>query len=60
VERNRQQQKLRDRRQHLRLLANNTSARDLKLSAAEVWLVGAGAEYLLRNCVRCGLRFNQM
>jgi hypothetical protein len=49
VERNRQQQKLRDRRQHLRQLANNTSARDLKLSAAEVWLVGAGAEYLANN-----------
>ena len=30
--RNRQQQKLRDRRQHLRNLANNTSARDLKHS----------------------------
>jgi hypothetical protein len=46
VERNRQQQKLRDRRQRLRNLANNTSALDLKHSAAAVWLVGAGAEYL--------------
>jgi hypothetical protein len=49
VERNRQQQKLRDRRQHLRNLANNTSALDLKHSAAGVWLVGAGAEFLANN-----------
>jgi hypothetical protein len=49
VERNRQQQKLRDRRQHLRNLANNTSALDLKHSAAAVWLVGAGAEFLANN-----------
>jgi hypothetical protein len=49
VEQNRQQQKLRDRRKRLRNLANNTSALDLKLSAAEVWLVGAGAEYLANN-----------
>jgi hypothetical protein len=43
VDRNRQQQKLRDRKRHLRNLANKTSARDLKHSAAAVWLVGAGA-----------------
>jgi len=49
VERNRQRQKLRDRRQHLRNLANNTSALDLKHSAAAVWLVGAGAEFLANN-----------
>lgn len=49
VARNRQQQKLRDRRQYLRSLANNTSARDLKHSAAEVWLVGAGSEFLANN-----------
>jgi hypothetical protein len=49
VERNRQQQKLRDRRQHLRNLANNTSALDLKHSAAAVWLVGPGAEFLANN-----------
>jgi hypothetical protein len=49
VERNRQQQKLRDRRQHLRNLANNTSALDLKHSAAAVWLVGAGTEFLANN-----------
>jgi hypothetical protein len=49
VDRNRQQQKFRDRRQHLRNLANNISARDLKHSAAEVWLVGSGAELLANN-----------
>ena len=49
VERNRQQQKLRDRKRHLRNLANNNSALDLKHSAAAVWLVGAGAEYLANN-----------
>ena len=49
VDRNRQQQKLRDRKRHLRNLANNTSARDLKHSAAAVWLVGAGAEFLANN-----------
>jgi len=54
VARNRQQQELRDHRERLRHLANNTSALDLKHSAAEVWLVGAGAEVLLRN-TRCGL-----
>jgi hypothetical protein len=45
----RKQQKLRDRKRHLRNLANNTSARDLKHSAAAVWLVGAGAEFLANN-----------
>lgn len=49
VERNRQQQKLRDRKQHLRNLANNTLARDLKHSAAAVWLVGPGADFLANN-----------
>lgn len=49
VDRNRQQQKLRDRKRHLRNLANNTSARDLKHSAAAVWLIGAGAEFLANN-----------
>src|ERR1035438_3476231 len=49
VDRNRQQQKLRDRKRHLRNLANNTSAQDLKHSAAAVWLVGAGAEFLANN-----------
>jgi len=49
VARNREQQKLRDRKERLRNLANNTLARDLKHSAAEVWLVGAGAERLANN-----------
>jgi hypothetical protein len=49
VDRNRQQQKFRDRRQHLRNLANNPSARDLKHSAAAVWLVDTGAEFLANN-----------
>lgn len=54
VARNREQQKLRDRRAHLRNLANNTLARDLKHSAAEVWLIGAGAEGLANNNVAPG------
>lgn len=49
VARNRQQQQLRDRRRHLRNLANNTSACDLKHSAAEVWLLGGGADSLANN-----------
>ena len=40
ADRNRSQQRLRDRKRHLRNLANNTSALDLKHSVAEVWLVG--------------------
>ena len=52
VERNRQRQKLRDRRQHLRNLANNTSALDLKHSAAAVWLLnGQGADLANNNSV---------
>lgn len=47
--RNRERQKVRDRRRRLRNLANNTSARDLKHSAAAVWLVGTGAEFLANN-----------
>jgi hypothetical protein len=49
VERNRQQQKLSDRKRRLRDLANNTSALDLKHSAAQVWLVGPGAAHLANN-----------
>jgi hypothetical protein len=49
VERNRQQQKLRDQRRKLRDLANNISALDLKHSAAQIWLVGAGAAQLANN-----------
>lgn len=49
VARNRERQKFRDRRQHLRNLANNTSALDLKHSAAAVWLVGAEGQDLANN-----------
>jgi hypothetical protein len=49
VEHNRQQQKLRDRKRRLCHLANNTSALDLKHSAAQVWLVGSGAAHLANN-----------
>jgi hypothetical protein len=49
VERNRQQQQARDRKRRLRHLANNTSALDLKHSAAQVWLVGSGASHLANN-----------
>jgi hypothetical protein len=49
VEQNRGQQKLRDQKRKLCNLANNTSASDLKYSAAKVWLVGAGAAHLANN-----------
>jgi hypothetical protein len=49
VERNRQQQRFRDQRRKLRNLANNTSAFDLKRSAAQVWLLGSGWELLANN-----------
>jgi hypothetical protein len=49
VERNRQRQHLRDQKRRLRDLANNNSAFDLKHSAAEVWLLGAGLENLANN-----------
>jgi hypothetical protein len=49
AERNRQQQKVRDRKRRLRHLANNTSARDIKHSVAEVWLLGAEAARLANN-----------
>lgn len=49
VERNRQQQRFRDHKRRLRNLANNTSALDLKHSAAQVWLVGPGAAHLANN-----------
>jgi hypothetical protein len=49
VEHNRNQQKARDRKRRLRHLANNTSAVDLKHSAAQVWLVGAEAMDLANN-----------
>jgi hypothetical protein len=49
VERNRQQQRVRDQKRRLRHLANNTSAFDLKHSAAQVWLLGSGLEHLANN-----------
>ena len=49
VEQNRQRQHVRDWKQRLRDLANNSSAFDLKHSAAEVWLLGAGLESLANN-----------
>lgn len=49
VEQNRQQQRVRDQKRRLRHLANNNSAFDLKHSAAQVWLMGAGLEHLANN-----------
>jgi len=49
VERNRQQQRIRDQRRKFRHLANNTSAFDLKRSAAQVWLLGTGLVHLANN-----------
>ena len=49
VERNRQRQKFRDQKRKLCNLANNTSALDLKHSAAQVWLIGSGAAHLANN-----------
>lgn len=49
AERNCQQQQVRDRKRRLRNLANNTSALDLKHSAAQVWLFGAEAAHLANN-----------
>ena len=49
AEHNRFRQKARDRKRRLRHLANNTSAVDLKRSAAEIWLLGPGAADLANN-----------
>jgi hypothetical protein len=49
VERNRQQQQLRDQKRRLRLLAKNNLALDLKRSAVEVWLVDPGGKNLEKN-----------
>jgi len=49
VERNRQRQRVRDQKRRLRDLANNNSAFDLKRSAAQVWVVGAGLQHLANN-----------
>ena len=43
------QQHVRDQKRRLRDLANNNSAFDLKHSAAEVWLLGAGLQNLANN-----------
>ena len=57
VERNRQQQHVRDQKRRLRDLANNNSVFDLKRSAAEVWFIGPGAEQLANdNSVRAQVR----
>lgn len=49
VERNREQQKVRDQKRRLRDLANNTSAFDLKHTAAAVWLFGPALADLASN-----------
>ena len=49
VERNRQLQRVRDQKRRLCDLANNNLAFDLKHSATQVWLVGAGLEHLANN-----------
>jgi hypothetical protein len=49
VVRNQEQQKARDRKQRLLDLANNTSALDLKHSAAGVWPLSGGTEDLANN-----------
>jgi hypothetical protein len=49
LERNRQQQHVRDQKRRLRDLANNNSVFDLKHSAAGVWLLGAGLQHLANN-----------
>lgn len=49
AERNRQQQHVRDQKQRLRDLANNNSVFNLKHSAAEIWLLGAGLQNLANN-----------
>lgn len=51
VERNRQQQQVRDQKQRFRDLANNNVAFDLKRSAAQIWLLGSGLEHLANNNV---------
>jgi hypothetical protein len=49
TEQNRLRQQSRDRKQRLGRLANNTSALDLKHSAAEIWLLGPGVGDLANN-----------
>jgi len=49
VSRNREQQKMRDRKRRLLDLANNNSALDLKHAAAGVWLLNAPGVNLANN-----------
>ena len=49
VERNRERQKARDRKQHLKNLANNISASELTLCPATVWVRGAELHTLANN-----------
>ena len=49
AERNREQQRFRDRKQRLQDLANNTSASDIKLCPATVWLLGSELHDLRNN-----------
>ena len=49
VERNRQQQHVRDQKRRLRNLANNNSVFDLKYCAAEIWVVGDELRDLANN-----------
>ena len=49
VERNRQQQHVRDQKRRLRNLANNNSVFDLKHCAAEIWIVGDELRGLANN-----------
>ena len=48
-ERNRQLQRRRDAKRRVQVLVKNTSALDLKHSAAEVWLIGPAAGDLEKN-----------
>jgi hypothetical protein len=49
VERNRQQQQLRDQKRRIRMLEKNNLALNLKRSAAEVWLLGPRVKNLEKN-----------
>jgi hypothetical protein len=49
INRNREQQNKRDRKRRLLNLANNTSALDLKHTAASVWLLNAAGVNLANN-----------
>lgn len=49
VERNRQQQQLRDQKRLVRNLANNNLAGDLKPCAVKAWLLGSAADDLANN-----------